>query len=391
MKKRKLLICILLLALATMLASACGGEKSAEQIARENGATVKITLDLAGGSSSGQSYRYLYIHENTPIALPWEEYGGKGIIYPPSYDEGYRLVGFYHGTKDEEGNITYGEEWKRSERFSEDTTLYARWAPRFAFRVLDAEGNLIKDFYVDVGEALDTRDSAAGKVEGYTFIAYYKDKDFQTPWDETFVHPGYPEGVDLETAEPEDYIVTLYADYVEGDYKKVYKPRDFTTAANYWLIGENGVLDFEGESFPVFNQFKGKIVGNGVIIKNAVITRENTSSENIGIFGKLSGASISDVTFENCSMTVKFTRRPQGVVAVKAGFLAGSAENTSLTNVTFTNCALTIDIAQGTGGDPVVPCEYEGTESPIWSNRDADVENKNSLQNVNGEVTLHVN
>ncbi len=389
MKKRKLLICILLLALAAMLASACGGQKTTEEIIKENGATVKITLDLAGGVSSDKTVRYLYIHEGAPLALPWEETGGKGIINPPARD-GYRLEGFYHGEKDEEGNITYGAKWDRSERFSEDTTLYARWVLPFVFRVFDGEGNVLKDFPVNPGDKFDASDRAAAAVDGYTFIAYYKDQALTEPLDGEIIHPGYPDGKTSENATEEDYVYPVYARYVEGVYKKVYTPSDFTFAENYWLIGENGVLDFEGKNFPVLRQFTGKLVGNGVTIKNAAITRENAADSDLGLFGKLVGASLSDVTFENCTYSVKFTRKPQGVSVVRAGFLAGTAEGTVLTNVTFRNCVVGIEIAGSGGGNPVVPCEYEDTENPLWANRAEDASRGNSLQGVEGTVQLNV-
>ncbi len=380
---------LFVLALAATLASACSGQQTAEEIARANGATVKITLDLAGGKSSEQEYRYLYIRPGSPIALPWEENGGKGIINPPNL-EGFRLDGFYHGEKDEEGNITYGEKWVRSERFSEDTTLYAKWVRRFVYRVYGENGEALKDFPVSEGDKLDTSERNAVKVEGYTFIAYYKDKDCTEPWDENFVHPGYPDGVTADTAKEEDYVVAVYAKYAEGDYKKIYKPSDFTVAANYWLIGENGVLDFEGKNFPVLRQFTGKLAGNGVVIKNAVLTRENVSDSEIGLFGKLVGAEISDVTFENCTLNVKFTRRPQGITVVKAGFLAGSAEQTALKNVTFTGCSLNIEVTKPENGDPVVPYEVEETENSLWVNRSEDQTNGNTLTNVTGNIALSV-
>lgn len=389
-KQKNLIICILLLvlALAATLAGACSGQKNAEEIARENGATVKITLDLAGGSSNEQQYRYLYIRNDSPIALPWEELGGKGIINPPS-KEGFRLDGFYHGEKDEEGNITYGAKWERSERFSQDTTLYAKWVRPFVYRVYIRNGTAVKDFPVTPGEKFDSAERSAAKVDGYTFIAYYKDKDLTVPWDEDFVHPGYPDGVTEETAQDGDYVVAVYAKYVEGDFKKVYKPSDFTVASNYWLIGENGVLDFEGKNFPVLRQFTGKLVGNGVVIKNVNLSRENATDGAIGLFGALNGAQISNVTFENCSLTVKYTRRPQGVSVVKVGFMAGSAQNASLTDVTFTNCSLTVDVAKSAQEQPVVPCEYEDA-NPLWANRADDEANAVVLTNVNGNIALSV-
>lgn len=389
MKKRHLLICILTLALAALLASACSGQKSAEEIAKENGATVVVTLDLAGGTSSGQTVRYLYLHEGAPMALPWEELGGKGIINMPIY-EGYRFEGFYHGTKNEEtGEISYGAKWDRSERFSEDTTLYARWTPPFVYRILNEKDEVIKEFSVNPGDALDTRDASAQEIEGYTFIAYFSDREFTDPWDPAFTHPGYPEGVTVDTATAENYVVSVYAQYVEGDYRKIRTASDFMTAGNYWLIGdENGVIDFEGATLPVIRQFSGKLVGNNVTIKNAVISRTaSNAAENTGLFGRLTDATISDVTFENCTLSVELDRQPQRVPVVKVGFLAGSAERTALKNVSFVNCSVSISAADG------VNCDYDETTDGyaggwLWVNRDADQENGNTLTDVTGTVEL---
>lgn len=386
MKKRYLLICSLVLALAAMLAGACGGQKSVDDLLQENGATVKITLDLAGGTSNDKTERYLFLHENTPLALPWEEYGGQGIINPPTNENGYRLYGFFHGTKDEEGNITYGSPWDRSERFSEDTTLYARWVPNYMYRILDENGTKLKDFKVNAGQTLDMSDRGAASVPDKTFIAYYRDKELTIPWDENFIHPGLPEGKDELTAPEEDFVVTVYAKYVDGVYTKVRTVNDFGSSTNYWLIGdENGVLDFEGKDFPVIRQFKGKIAGNGVTIKNATIVRENAFDESYGLFGVLDGATISDVKFENCSYTVKFTRRPQGVSTVKIGFLAATAKDTTLENVTFDNCSLTIEIA-----NRVVPYECDDSETCYWIDRSEDESNHNALTNVSGSIQLNI-
>ncbi len=380
---------MLLLALATLVAGACAGQKTPAELAKENGATVIVTLDLAGGTSDGQTARYLYVRENAPIVLPWD--AAKDVIYAPS-NSGKRLEGFYHGTKDgETGEITYGDRWDPRERFTEDTTLYARWSPPFVFRIIDGEGNLVKDFTVDPGDQFDSRDSAAATVEGRTFIAYYSDAACTIPWNTETVHPGYPEGVNIDNATDEDYVYTVYAKYVDGEFKKVYTAKDFRAASNYWLIGdENGVIDFEGTAFPVIRQFVGKVVGNGVTVKNAVLTRENAVESDIGFFGKLVGATISDVTFENCSLEVTFTRRPQGVSVARVGFLAGSAENTTLENVTFSGCSVKLGIAQGSNGNPVVPCEYEESESCLWFDRASDAAKGNTLSNVQGNVILNI-
>ena len=395
MKRRNIIICVLMLVLVALFAGACAGPKNAEELAIENGATVKVTLDLAGGVSDEQGVRYLRIKEGSPIVLPWEH---TAVISSPYY-EGYRLEGFYTGEKDEAGNITYKAKWDFRTKIYEDMTLYARWVRYFRFRIIDAvSGNVLKENSVNAGDVFDVSERNAAKVDGYTFIEYYQDKDMTKKWDPDFKHPGYPEGVTDETATEEDFVYTVYAHYVEGEYKKVYTASDFTVAANYWLIGdENGVIDFTGKTnWPVRTQFVGKIVGNGVTIKNLTFTRKDVSQTELGLFGRLSGAEITDVTFENCTMEIVYTRRPQGVTSVTVGFLGGTAENTTLKNVVFKNCAVNLSVGINSAtGNPYVATEYEEAEEgttpmlAVWARRSADEANGNRFENVSGDIAVN--
>lgn len=394
--KRKFILTLLCVSLAVFAAafiSGCGRQKNAEEIARENGATVKVTLDLAGGVSGNNKVRYLLISPGSPIVLPWEH---TTFINPPSR-EGYTFVGFYTGTADDDGNITYGTPWDYSTKIYEDMTLYAFWSRNFAFRVLPVYedgkvGDAVKTEEVIKGATFDSSERHAAAVPGYTFIEYYKDAEMTQKWDATTTHPGFPEGITEETATEEDFYYDVYAYYVEGEYKKVVTASDFTAATNYWLIGdENGVIDFDGAIFPSIIAFRGKIVGNGVTIKNINVTYSNlVGRSKIGLFGELEDATLSDVTFENCTVNVEYTRKPREVNAAELGFLAGTAKNTTLENVNFVNCALNISVKVN-DGVAVLPVDYESELPAYWNNRAADTAGNNILNNVNGTVAVAYN
>ena len=396
MKRRYIIICVFVLALMAMLLGACSGPKNAEDLAIENGATVKVTLDLAGGKSDEQTVRYLRIKEGSPVVLPWEH---TSVISSPSY-EGFRLEGFYTGEKDEEGNITYLEKWDFKTKIYEDLTLYARWVRYFRFRIIDAvSGEMLKESAVNAGETFDVSETNVYVMTGYTFIEYYKDKEMTQPWDPSFTHPGYPEGVTEETATDEDYVYPVYALYLEGEYKKVYTASDFDMGAdNYWLVGdENKVLDLAGYTgWYKRKQFVGKFIGNGVTIKNLTLTLSNPAQPGVGLFGQLRGAEITDVTFEDCKVEVSYTMTPQGTPSATIGFLGGTAENTTLKNVKFVNCSVDISVGrESSSGNPYVAVEYEGSDDEVeamlgvWARRTQDDGNGNHVENVTGDIAVN--
>jgi hypothetical protein len=78
----------------------------------------------------------------------------------------------------------------------------------------------------------------------------------------------------------------------------------------------------------MYGNFEGSIKGNGHTLKNINIEQTNNSKVNAGLFGNITeNASITDVTFENISFTIKSGTRVVGTsYGVFAGTLSGNAE-----------------------------------------------------------------
>ncbi len=107
-----------------------------------------------------------------------------------------------------------------------------------------------------------------------------------------------------------------------------------------------------------FENFDGRFYGNGKIIKNYTLTvLDNTS--NVGFFGYLDGAKISDLTFENASISVVDKIGNVGVVA-------GDAVNTIFDNITI-DCEIIANHSVNVGGvvgrainSTIKGCKVEG-------------------------------
>ncbi len=397
MSKKKLAIILIMIVCAVGVLFACGDVDDLEQIAINNGATVKVTLDLNGGVSSYKEIRYVRVKPGSPFVYPWS-ISGSGIDAPQL--TGYNLEGFYTGTKDEDGKVTFLQKFEEKTRVYEDVTLYAKWVPRFYYEVIDIETNeSVQKIYCASG-AIFNQNSV--KRAGYTALDFYttNERAPENLWDESFTHPGFPDGVTVENASEEDYVVKVYGYFLEGDYTKVYKASDFLTvgATNFYLVGdENGEIDCSLLTGWLNHAYvyASEIIGNGVTIKNLNVTRENMQSfgdiKGVGLFGiSLNGAKFTDVTFENCTVNIVYSNQAinfTGGNVINMGFFGGVASNTTLENVTLNNCHLNISVKRKTDSSLNVIAAYEESEPALWAGREQDAENGNQV-NVNGSITV---
>jgi len=146
-------------------------------------------------------------------------------------------------------------------------------------------------------------------------------------------HPGKINYADATAKNP---TMKLYVDYMEGEWFYITSAKQLANNASVsgnYILGAD--LDFTDQIWPtafMHGNFTGTIVGNGHKISNVSVTQTNNSKVNTGLFGQLTEkASISDVTFENTTLTIQGGTR---VTGASFGLLAGTvSDNTQITGV----------------------------------------------------------
>ncbi|MBQ2729792.1 MAG: hypothetical protein IJF69_03370 [Clostridia bacterium] len=383
LKTKAAVIATLAVAAVTFL-TGCSIERSPYEINNEENYTVSVKFDANGGTFTTNtsvivdSYNVADIDKNDdgiaeiPLIAPDDENRGRDAFTATKND--YFLAGWYAErteTEDSAGNktYTYANKWD----FEKDTldidpskeysaeepviTLYAAWVPLFEieFYSLDSGeymNSLIFDPTTQTDISVPAWNEETGTIEmydfparkGYTFNGAYYDKDAEKPVDGAYVtHPGI---VDYETGTAKDHVTKLYVDWTEGEWYRIYTAEQFCENASvnghYEILAD---LDFEGENWPtsfMYNNFNGEIRGNSHVMKNIEIVQTNNSKVNAGLFGNLTeNASLSDITFENVSFTIKAGTR---VVGTSYGLFAGTvSKDAALSGVVLKNSVLQID------------------------------------------------
>ena len=101
----------------------------------------------------------------------------------------------------------------------------------------------------------------------------------------------------------------------------------------------------------------------------------------------MENATISDVTFEDCTLEIVYTEQVRVTGVIGVGFLGGVATGTKIENVTFTNCAIDISVALD-NGTPVVSIVYDESPLLLWGKREDDETNGNTVTNVTGSIAV---
>jgi hypothetical protein len=151
-------------------------------------------------------------------------------------------------------------------------------------------------------------------------------------------------------------VLKVYTQWLDGEWYHIYNAEQFvenaSVAGNYVIHAD---LDFAEEKWPtalMHGKFEGIIQGNGHTFRNISFAQTNKSKTNAGLFGQLENASITDVTFENVTFTIKGGTRVAGTAY---GLLAGTlSDGVELSGVTITNSKLQIDSACYFGTDDYV-------------------------------------
>lgn len=248
--------------------------------------------------------------------------------------------------------------------------LYAAWVPNFTYEFYDfATGELVETVPInplnpkELELELSTWDQNTGRVNkkdipvksGYTFNALYLDAEGTKKVEDAAInHSGT---IDQETAVATGDVMKLYVDYMEGSFKAVYTAQDLMdnlSSGNDVIVMED--LDFTGITWDPFvwaYPYGGKLMGNGHKLSNITvdIAPENVNGQEYlyaGLFGKLEEtAVIADVTFENLQVNVKEGTLGFGDYEnhIAIGLLAGeTSEGATVKNVTFENCGIQINV-----------------------------------------------
>lgn len=341
-------MCLLLLLTIVCLSAtltSCGSST------RDFDGKIKVIYHLEGG---------IYQNCEQPVIQYYDFSGGEGnLIVELSklsgqsiIRTGYTLEGWYTEKTGEGDNVTYSGKWDfENDKVSEDgVTLYAKWKKNilYTYEVCYRDENdqtvhTLGSYEVSEGDTFNDYYASyfGNKRYGYTALGGLFDENDE-PWDASFTHPGG----EVNTA------VRVFLHYIEGDYVLVDSPRKLLASknSNIYLTSD---IDFEGDDFSGFGDFKGIIKGNGFAIKNfnlsydssrnGLVTDPDINTEGgllcISLFRSLKGVEISDITFSDFTVDVKAGFPGTKMIIVAP--LAIKMENSTLTNVTVTGATVT--------------------------------------------------
>ncbi len=401
--KLKAIIFVLFVFCTVLLTTSCASSDAPFEELDAQGNTVSVSFDANGGTfATGTT---VVIDTFNPDKAPIDSEGNRYIsILDPSDSkrgennyftptvQGCFLAGWYTertpvldangnhldvfgGIAKETGKqpaYTYSGKWdfesskyviEENKSYSSSDpviTLYAGWAPKFAYEFYAFDGTLLGKYEFtpsatgkneltlpDWNE--ETGEMNMGKfpsLKGKTFTALYLDSE-KTQVVETaaIAHSGT---FDYATANASGNIMKLYVDYKDGTWYKISTAKQFTNIKDregcYEITAD---LDFTGINWPTLftsGTFSGQIIGNGhtfTNIKNSSgtgVVINNTSSSYGGLFGQISStAKITNITFDNVTLKLEGgTKNSLARFGLFAGLISDGAvfENVSVTNST---------------------------------------------------------
>jgi len=373
------LSCVCLLSLAAFALSSCALKKLTKEELQENGFVHTVTIDFQGGGNSST----LMVKDGSVIPEPGtlSETSDDFLPKPTRIDNedkiGYTLEGYFRGTVDDKGVVTYGEKWNfATDKVKENVTIYAKWRKNYSIKIhyfdltapKEAEGNTTYEeniTYVEVKENADGTPQSVTKsslkISLYTMLDYFYDADLKTPLQFDENEKFTPTSDQLSR---ENIVLDIWATTLKGSWKviksvdelkhnfvfgagiNVYLLCDIDMNDIYgevdwkepseWNATDNGVLTEDAKKIQTalskFNfpeDYSGKFYGNGHVISNVKINHVQAlgkSDRYFGIFKTLTGkAEIKDVTFENATVNVNITNST--VKDYFVGMLAGKTDS----------------------------------------------------------------
>lgn len=196
MKKRlKNFILAVVFVIVAAFGAACASSSSIDDIVEEY--PIRVTLDFNGGAYGTETSRRIQVKENSLLLEP----SSSQSVYKQPERAGYTLEGYYRGTKDENGNVTFGTKWNfATDRVTEDITLYARWQNKIFLvvkYVCGEEALSEKQINVNTDTYSTSRLNTVipEKYKGYTLQGFYSDAACTTPVGDTIDFTGATESV----------------------------------------------------------------------------------------------------------------------------------------------------------------------------------------------------
>lgn len=350
---------IMAVAASTLLLGGCRvGTESLFVHPSEQGYEYEVTYDTLGGHINQIEKRVVYYADNSLLFQPS---GTSGMLVEPKNGE-KTLIGWYTNYTEEvteNGTVYHFEEddlWDFStDRVSDGTTtdkvlnLYAKWVDNPAINFLDADnldgGSLLK-WTITVGSELKRPTSTEPKKSGYTLVDYYLDPECT----QKFEFNRIIEENDVEYPVGGKAQINIYCKFIEGDFTRIKGINDLKSMAEnpegHYILAYD--LDLSKENWTPIENFKGTFDGNGYAIKNMKLTVKNrvagiaakTAEEaSYGLFAKLEGAKIKNLTIEDANIIIDKTSN----VKVAVGALAGRTKRTTIEDSKFNGITISSD------------------------------------------------
>lgn len=346
-----LLILSALLATSVIMLAACNREEDPAEFVEGQGNTIKVVLNstldpLVKDSVDKISNGYIdyRLKSGSPIPEP-----GKTRNTTAPVAEGYIFEGWYECRITPDGTVVYvsNEKWDFNTKVTESVTLYGKWLIQYKIRInylLNGEIKQHEDVNVS-GNAAQVNSIKEPSWTGNTFIQMYEDeacsKELTVSASNPFTHG----------CTQENPIREVYAQFMEGRWELIRNATDMRTiseGSNLYFFDDVDLSTLANKDgltgITIPTNFKGTIEGNGHTISNLNFVREGTtgtakpSNFCLGMFSRLNGATIRNVTFKDCTV--------QGVVKQLSdeyyyGFIAGQTMGEcTFENITFDNCTL---------------------------------------------------
>ena len=333
-----LALCATLFATSVALLAACKRSEDPNQFVQEQGNTVKAVLDSL--KSGVLDYR---LKPGSPIPEPGVT---KDTTAPTA--TGFVFAGYYEGTLNDDGTVSYGKKWDFSDKVYEDITLYGKWEVQYRihFNYL-LDGTLSEeDSYFNIGDnAAEITFVSVPSWTGNTFVQLFSDEQCTEPFE---VSADKPFAHGCTQQEP---VCELYAQFISGSWTLIRQASDLrsvSAGARLYLMNDidmSSLADEDGYTkMTAPNVFNGVIEGNGHVISNLNYLRQNAlgtgaASMYIGLFSQLNGATIRNVTFKDCSVQGRIVNNlPQNYFYA---FMAGEAHGDCVfENIVLDNCVL---------------------------------------------------
>lgn len=314
--KRKIAVIFLLLITTLCAAVGCGGGGG-----RDLEAMVKVVYCLEGGeyrNCTAPIVMYYGFEEGTENRIKNPAAQNSADRLNPRADvkrDGYELNGWFRTKTGEGENATYSDEWNfETDKVTADgVTLYAMWTPKIEYRFdvcyWDDDGQkvVIDGYTVKAGDKFNDKFDYRNNRPGYTALEGYYDKD-GNPWDEDFVHPGGETSTTID----------VFVKYEKGEFVRVSTAEELIAnrTKDIMLVAD---IDLNGADFRGFGDYKKIFRGNGHTISNfnlkydagSYVDDNDLGEEGyqlcISLFGRMDGATVQDVTFENFTIDIKIT------------------------------------------------------------------------------------